>query len=497
MKPVLLLELNEVTNRILDRYAAHTPGSAAAELLRRSRRYRTLLPHTGLLEPWTAWPGFHRGVDNSVHGIFSLGQPLADADMRCPPLWSLLRQRGLRVGVFGSLHARLDGSDSGGYAFFVPDFFAPDCSVHPAGLMAYQKFNIAMTRASKHRVSRRLPGRAAMEFLLHAGGLGVGWSTWSRTAAQLVGEIARPHTKIRRRAIQNMIMGDVFLRLLDTTRPDFATFFTNHVATALHRYWAAAFPQDYTYLPLDPRYLRRFDGEVFAALDVFDAFLARVMDFARRRGYIVTVASAFGQGPVPTCHSYGFATISDVERFMAALGLQADMWRASPTMTPHFSIQVAPPHAERCRRALASLRIGDFHMVETDDIQWPMCFQERLPGFFSIYFQIDDYNGPPSIAVNGTPLAFVDAGIGSWKHENAIEYTAYHTHEGSLAIYDPALATTDAEIREVSALEYAPSVLRHFGIPVPEAMMAPEAALLGGGPPAAPAAASRPVASRR
>jgi len=35
------------------------------------------------------------------------------------------------------------------------------------------------------------------------------------------------------------------MRQLENTQPSFSSFFTNHVASSMHRFWAANFPEDY------------------------------------------------------------------------------------------------------------------------------------------------------------------------------------------------------------------------------------------------------------
>lgn len=65
---------------------------------------------------------------------------------------------------------------------------------------------------------------------------GLGW--------QVVSERVRQARNVRRRTYQSVLAFDIFMKQLESTRPGFATFFTNHVASSMHRYWAAAFPGD-------------------------------------------------------------------------------------------------------------------------------------------------------------------------------------------------------------------------------------------------------------
>ena len=73
---------------------------------------------------------------------------------------------------------------------------------------------------------------------------GMSAGTAPAIATQLVDEVLHPHLKCHRRSIQPALSMDIFLYLMRHTRPDFATFHTNHVAAAMHRFWAATFPDN-------------------------------------------------------------------------------------------------------------------------------------------------------------------------------------------------------------------------------------------------------------
>ena len=42
--------------------------------------------------------------------------------------------------------------------------------------------------------------------------------------------------------VQPVISFDLYLKYLKNTKPEFSTFFTNHVAGMMHRYWKYLFP---------------------------------------------------------------------------------------------------------------------------------------------------------------------------------------------------------------------------------------------------------------
>ena len=121
--PLILYELNEVPWRVWDWYVARRPDGAIARLLRESATFTTVTRDEGELHPWSTWPTLHRGVDNRQHHILFLNQDKSCADA-FPTVWETAAQAGVRVGVFGSLQS-YPVPESGNYAFYVPDTFAP------------------------------------------------------------------------------------------------------------------------------------------------------------------------------------------------------------------------------------------------------------------------------------------------------------------------------------------------------------------------------------
>ena len=128
-----MFELNEVPWEILDDYVAARPTSALGRLLARSHCFTSMAADRGHLSPWTTWPTLHRGVNDEQHMIASFGQDRRQADRQFPPIWSLLREAGVSVGVCGTLHSYPVPDDLGHYAFYLPDPFASEPVAHPPG----------------------------------------------------------------------------------------------------------------------------------------------------------------------------------------------------------------------------------------------------------------------------------------------------------------------------------------------------------------------------
>jgi hypothetical protein len=463
-RKLLLIELNEVPYRVIDAYCRARPQSTLARILPRCARYNTTTEDKQVLDPWVSWPTFHRGVNDEMHQILHLGQVDEEVDGKFPPIWRMLKERGLSVGVFGSLHSSSIPADVARYSFYVPDYFDDKVFAHPARLRAFQELNLLMTRQSARNVSRKVPLATVGQFLLTAPALGITLPTVADSAAHLIRETFNPSLRIRRRAYQPLLMADLFLRQLERSNPDFATFYTNHVAAAMHRYWGAAFPEDYA-RPLDGGWIEQYRGEITFAMDKFDRVLERVVKYANAHPeYTVMIASSMGQAAIPAQQTFEFLTITDLTRFMSGLGVPPGVWEAKPAMVPCQNVLVQESHRNALTAAIDTLTIDGVRIRRDPRPIGPMSYDERERGFFQFFIQFDSYRGGNQASVNGIPSQLSDVGLGLMAHEDGVNCTAQHVPEGSLLIYDPlAHAAGPVQSEPISTLDVVPSVMKFFG----------------------------------
>lgn len=460
-RKVLLFEMNEVPYRILDDFVGRHPRSNLAGIMARAKQFETVCEDQLELDPWTSWPTLHRGVIDEQHRVRHLGQALDAADARYPPIWDLLASHGRRVGVFGSLHSSKVPTALDNYAFYVPDFFADECFAHPAQLRAFQAFNLLMTRRSARNVDQGVPLRAALDFLLDYVKRGPNWRTVRTLVAALAAERVKRHRKSRRRSLQPLIGLDLFVPLVRRTRPDFATFYTNHVAANMHRFWAAAFPDDIPGNSMPPDWRRKYADEIDYAMQVLDAMLGRMRALADRADYLLLAASSIGQAGVPSTRISGFTTITDLERFMARMGVAPERWKRKPAMVPCLSVWVDPAEADAFEQRLQSLAIGKYRVRKAQrEGSAPFTYDRNSDGFhLFVYFEELD-------------LGAGDLGLGFFPHDEEVGCSGRHTPFGALLVYDPRSTARAPGRSAISTLELAPALLRNFGIRAP-AYMAP------------------------
>ena len=464
-KKIILFELNEVPYRIVDEFCSWRPRSSLARLLPQCRQYESYAEDRSSLSPWKTWPSVHRGVNDEKHMIHDFGQDLTGVDAEFPPLWQILASHGVSTGVCGSLHTYPMPRNLEGYKFFLPDTFAAGSECFPKKLNTFQEFNLAMARDSARNVETRVPWASALRQLAAAPDLGFKLRTFAEVAGQLVSERVQDWRKTRRRTWQSVLAFDVFMKQLETTKPAFSTFFTNHVASSMHRFWAAAFPQDYSEFGYDRQWVKTYRNEIDFTMSKFDDFFARLVSFVdRNSGYVLWVATSMGQAATKALPLETQLYVTDLARFTQAIGLAAEDWSLMPAMLPQVNLRVS-------ERKLAAFR-ATIDTLAIDGI--PLSYRESENGFFSLDF--GHHNLPPDtpISLHGKGVDFGTLGLTNVEIKDKSGTTAYHIPSGSLIVYDPADRSPRSPGRpQVSTLELAPTLLRNFGVPIPPYMKRP------------------------
>jgi len=460
VRKIVSVELNEVPWRILDYYCENRPKSCLAQIVLKSKQYETTAADSGHLSPWITWPTIHRGVINDQHGIYHLGQDLSKVDGEFPPIWQLLTQKGITTSVCGSLHSYPVPKDLENYRFYLPDAFAATPESYPPSLSHFQDFNLAMSRASARNVSRGVAIRPALNLARRLPSLGIKATTLFDIGIQLGREVFNPIRRSRRRSYQSVLAFDVFIKKLQETKPDFSTIFSNHVASAMHRYWAASFPSDYKKQEMDDRWMNSYKNEINFAMDKFDDFLTRLVDFVQENPeYQLMVLSSMGQAATSARHVRKYLTITNLPIFLSALGLGSGEWQKLPAMAPDLSIEVSPSRTDHFRDMINNFSIKGERIV----------VGEHANRFhFRVY--IEDYSGPPQARIHNEEKSFDALGLGFFQNEDEVACTAYHIPEGSMFIYDAANEASGHKRGRASTLDIAPSILNHFSIAIPDYM---------------------------
>ena len=291
--------------------------------------------------------------------------------------------------------------------------------------------------------------------------LGITMKTLTNVLGQLLLERKAPQVKTRRRTYQSVLAFDIYMKLLKTQKPQFSTYFSNHVASAMHRYWAATFPNDYEVNNLPQEWIQDFSYEIDFAMLRVDEFFHHLTHFAQANPeYKVIVASSMGQKATNAELVKTRTSVKNMGKFLGRLGLQEDEWEIRPAMHPQYNIVVQEDKVQSFSNILDKLEVGGKLLN----------YRTKNNGFFSIDFGHANLEVEHAL-LNGERISFNELGICKEALDDESAGTAYHDPEGSLFIYDPQ---DTARVKErgfpKSTLAIAPSILENFGIPVPTYM---------------------------
>ncbi|HVF48266.1 MAG TPA: hypothetical protein VNA17_11930 [Pyrinomonadaceae bacterium] len=457
MNKLILFELNEVPIRIVDYFRGARPSSWIARNYTKLKKFTTVSENQGHLSPWNTWPTVHRGVSNDRHFIADFNQDLSEVDREFPPIWQLLSRSGIRTGLFGSLHSYPLPSDLSGYDFYIPDVFAAGSECFPDRVEAFQEINLRLSRGSARNVDPGVPYGDVLKGLRGFRGLGFRLGTIADVGGQIVQEKLDPWKTVRRRTYQSVLAFDVFYKLLRDKQPDFVTFFTNHVASSMHRYWAAAFPDEYEDLRYDREWIDTYDNEILFAMGKADKMLERLGRFVDTHPeYKLLVTSSMGQHAIECEPVETQLYIVDHGKFMSMLHLEPGDYAVLPAMLPQFNYAISDAKTSLFENNLRQLRVNG-ELVG---------YRQHEGGSFSI-----DLGQPnlkeTAISLNGRSVNIVESGMDNVVIEDKSSSTAYHIPEGHLFSYHPSHHEEPLGEHELPTTEIAPLILRNFGVSVP------------------------------
>ncbi|HEX7095753.1 MAG TPA: hypothetical protein VF183_07705, partial [Acidimicrobiales bacterium] len=241
---LVVVEVNEVSPRVFRWYADRAPRSTIARLVRNGlvETENHDVDERGLY-PAQTWATLATGVPFEQHGVYWYADP---KPARFPLYWQLAAEAGARVGIVGTLHSSplAEQASNPNIVFALPDCFASDDAARPERYRRFQRLNVTLTRESGRVATTRVGLKDAF-VLASTPSLGVRLRSISQLGSIAMGVLLRRTSRERVRSGQFILTADMFEHLARKHDPDLAVLFTNHVASVMHRYWYATFPDDF------------------------------------------------------------------------------------------------------------------------------------------------------------------------------------------------------------------------------------------------------------
>jgi hypothetical protein len=375
---------------------------------------------------------------------------------RGTPIWDVVEEAGKPVGLFGVLQSWPAREFRTG-GFYVPDSFARSVETFPHELERFQTFNVAMTKENNFSAEEPF----TMRSLAATGADAVrrGLSPWS--SAQLARHVIRERRDRRylasRPSVQVLLCFDLFWRLHKRSNPALSIFFSNHVASMMHRFWGD-WMEGYDsngYQP-DPVY----GTFIVSAMDYFDHQLGVMRAWVDSRpGTTLIIASSMGMGPIEFDPTPASHVVEDTEKLMTALGLPPG--EVGPAMYPVVTLLFPTPDE-------AAVAAPVLESVSTE--LGPMFVDFRAHGrtlSFYVWMNKEHETIPESLSwtdTEGTRRTgrIEDLGI-VIRHRAGGGNTAQHLPDGPFIAYGAGIKADDSRAK-LDILDAAPSILDLLGI---------------------------------
>ncbi len=422
-KQIIFYELNEVPEIIFERF--RSKSNKFNKLLEKFSFYRTISKDNCVLSPWITWSTVHRGVTFKKHKIENLGQDVHKQNIDYPPIWMDLKKKGLSVGVFGSMHSNQLPQDFLEYDFYIPDPFADHSKCNPKSLEPIQEFQLNLTRGSSRNVKKSFFKELSFKFFISLFKSGVKIKTYFLLLKQILHEKIDKKKLNRRRVYQSVINFDIYLKLLKLRSPSFSSFFTNHVASSMHRYWEAAYPKDFKGKnKQDLIWIKSYKNEIDFAMQAFERQLSSLVKYAEKNENCeIWICTSMGQGPVINYSPVEFQLyITHPQKLIEFLNLNPMSFEIKPAMMPRWTLKGNKKDIKDLSNAIKELLIDG-----------NTC--EQMLGENSLTIKIECINKIPIIIYRGKKIDFKKIGLEIINVDDKSGSSAYHIPEGVLMIY--------------------------------------------------------------
>lgn len=451
---LICYELNEVPWRVIDHYISLKPNSALANVMKNSQTYTTHTKDSGELHPWTTWPTQHRGVYNDDHDIRFINQEILTD---YPPIWEILSQHDISTGVFGSLQSWPTPKNNR-YSFYVPDTFAQDARTLPNDFEAFQDFNLSQTQKDGGTAPKPIAlNKDTIKTVLTLLKRGLKLKTLFKLGQHLLKEKQNPDHRTYRSIMQAPVAFDFYEKALLRYKPAFSTFFTNHVAGMMHRYWLQLFPEDFGSPDLSER--DKFVAQnIIRAMDIADQQIGMLQKIADQHNASLLISSSMGQEAIERDEYLGEVRINNLQKLCSAIGYSGSISQ-NLAMQPDFAVTF------ESKEALKDFR-KKVNALRGENGQELIVFKE-----FGNTLNVSLAASPECLRgkclyVSGTLTPLEELGIEYIMRDKG---TAYHQPKGIAIFYHRHLKANDSR-QEIESIEIAPTILTHFKVARPPYM---------------------------
>lgn len=346
---VILIEFNELTPALMDRFIAQGELPNFARFRNESQEFITDAQATGEdLNPWVQWVTVHTGLDLDEHGIKYLSD---GCDLSTPALWDIVSEAGENVLVFGSMNGRYDKPLNG---YLVPDPWSSGLACYPPD--EFETFySFIRDAVQEHTNPDAKSSTTTAQFVKWMATHGLSPNTVFRVLAQIASE-KLGNESWKKAVILDRFQWDVFKKYYKSSKPRLATFFSNSTAHYQHKYWRCMQPELFAAQPTDNE-VASYGQAILFGYKQADELIGRFIRLADKDTALV-FCTALGQQPYLGHEDSGgrvYYRLKD-QHVLTKLGLVSN-YRFEPVMAEQFYLKFdTEEDAESAKTTLGGLR---------------------------------------------------------------------------------------------------------------------------------------------
>jgi hypothetical protein len=412
-----------------------------------------------LLNPWVQWISVHTGLSASEHQVTTLSEGHRVA---APAIWDVVSNAGMPVWVCGSMNARYDQPLNG---HLLPDPWSTGCRAYPAG--EFDRYLDYVRLAVQEHTGGG--GRGGIKpFLRYMLGHGLSASTVLSVAGHLASE-RFANRRWRRARMLDLFQWDLFRHYYRQIKPRLATFFLNSTAHFQHCYWRYMEPEKFQCKPSEAEQ-KDYGRAILFGYKCMDQLIGRFMRLADKDTTLI-FSTALSQQPYldhEETSGRHYYHLRDQSKLTSPLGLEGG-FTYEPVMAEQFYLRFgSESETDRAEAKLHGYHVKHpavfkdertrmFHMTRKDRALMVQCrCTAEVPSDACITASDD-----PELSIPFHDVFYHMPATKSGRHHQA----------GMLWIRRPD-RRRQVHAEPVSIRSIAPTVMRLFGLPVPQHMRA-------------------------
>ena len=453
MEKLIIYELNEFPKRLLKEYISLKPNSTLAYFVKKGSFKETITSDYGELHPWSTWPTFYRGVDNSKHGLKFINQDKSFADQNYPSVWNILSKKNISIGIFGSLQSYPPPQIDENIKFYLPDTFSIDEKSFPKKLELFQKFNLSIV-SDNNAITRNINSSQIKNLIQCLSNRVISLNTLIKLIYQVIKEKIFKKYKLKRSLLQPIIGFDAYFKQLKKEKPSFSTFFTNHLAGMMHRYWYDYFPEDFKVAPRKKSDFKK--NLILEALNIADYQLKILVNFAKENNYNIWIASSMGQDFIKRKNHTKELFLNEPKKLLKILGLDSTNYQFLPSMYPDININ--------CVNLIAQKKIIDAiaHLVDSNNKKILRLRYEPVKNKINLIMNnLDNTNRKEYLFYKNKKFKIEKLGFEIIQRDQG---TGYHIPKGVLITFGEKSKELLHDFNNIDTKKIAPLILSYFGI---------------------------------